>query len=133
MQNKPTCITCYDKGYIIQVGEDDGEVKVPCPDHTDIHVFHDNALPSRPTHDAVNHPSHYTSHPSGIECIDVVRHMTFNIGNAIKYMWRAGLKVDLGWAAMCATEVVERAKEKQIEDLEKARWYIDDEIKRLGK
>lgn len=61
--------------------------------------------------DPVNHPAHYNSHPSGIECIDVVRHFCFNVGNAIKYLWRAGLKGDA------------------IEDLKKARWYIDDEIK----
>jgi Protein of unknwon function (DUF3310) len=60
--------------------------------------------------DAVNHPPHYTSHPSGIECIEITRHMGFNLGNAIKYLWRADLKGDA------------------IEDLEKAAWYITDEI-----
>lgn len=44
------------------------------------------------TNDAVNHPSHYTSHPSNIECIQVTEHLNFCIGNAIKYLWRAGLK-----------------------------------------
>ena len=39
----------------------------------------------------VNHPKHYNSHPSGVECIDIVRHYDFNIGNVIKYVWRAGL------------------------------------------
>ena len=43
---------------------------------------------------AVDHPKHYTSHPSGIECIDVAEHYGFSIGNAIKYLWRAGLKGD---------------------------------------
>jgi len=62
--------------------------------------------------DNVNHPSHYTSHPSGIECIKVTEHMSFCVGNAIKYLWRAGLK---GPA---------------IQDLEKARWYVDREIQR---
>ena len=42
--------------------------------------------------DPVNHPKHYNNHPSGIECIDVVRHMNFNRGNSIKYIWRAGDK-----------------------------------------
>jgi len=65
--------------------------------------------------EAVNHPSHYNSNPSGIECIDVVEHMTFNIGNAMKYLWRAGHKGNL------------------IEDLKKARWYVDREIQRLEK
>lgn len=67
--------------------------------------------------DSVEHPRHYTAHPSGIECIDVVEHMNFNRGNAIKYIWRAGEKNP-------ATEV---------EDLEKARWYIGREIARLKK
>lgn len=63
-------------------------------------------------HDAVDHPSHYTSHPSGVECIEVVEHFSFCVGNAIKYLWRAGLKGDA------------------LEDLKKARWYIDREIRR---
>lgn len=73
--------------------------------------------------DNVNHPKHYTSHPSGIECIEITRHYCFSIGNAIKYLWRAGLKIDEGRAAI----------EKEIEDLNKARWYIDDRIKQLSK
>lgn len=72
--------------------------------------------------DNVNHPSHYTSHPSGIECIEITRHYCFDIGNAIKYLWRAGLKKDAGL----------EDKEKEIEDLRKAKWYIDDRIKQLG-
>ena len=62
----------------------------------------------------VDHPKHYNDHPSGVECIDIVEHMPFNIGNAIKYLWRAGIK---------ATPT--------LEDLEKARWYVDREIRRL--
>lgn len=69
----------------------------------------------------VNHPKHYNSDPSGVECIAVVRHRNFNVGNAIKYLWRAGLKHEEG---MTDTE-------KQIEDLRKAKFYIDDEIRRL--
>lgn len=65
--------------------------------------------------DMVNHPSHYTSDPSGIECIEITRHRNFNIGNAIKYLWRAGLK----------------DSDNEVQDLEKAIWYIKDEIKRL--
>lgn len=61
-------------------------------------------------HDAVHHPRHYTSHPSGIECIEITRHMGFNLGNAVKYIWRADLKNDA------------------LEDLKKAAWYIADEI-----
>jgi len=64
--------------------------------------------------EAVDHPPHYNAHPSGVECIDVVEHMGFNLGNAIKYVWRADLKGDA------------------IEDLRKARWYLDREIARRG-
>jgi hypothetical protein len=64
--------------------------------------------------DTVNHPAHYNAHPAGIECIDVVEHMNFNRGNAIKYIWRAG------------------AKGNELEDLQKARWYVDREIHRLS-
>jgi hypothetical protein len=71
--------------------------------------------------DVVNHPTHYTSDPSGVECIQITRHRNFNVGNAIKYLWRAGLKESAG----------KTAHAKQIEDLEKARWYITDEINRL--
>lgn len=74
----------------------------------------------KPT-DVVNHPPHYTSDPSGVECITITRHRNFNVGNAIKYLWRAGLKASADRSAL----------EKQIEDLEKARWYIADEVKRL--
>jgi len=63
--------------------------------------------------DAINHPKHYNNHASGIECIQVVRYMNFNRGNAVKYIWRAG------------------DKGNEIEDLKKAIWYIQDEIKRL--
>ena len=51
-------------------------------------------MASKNKNDQVNHPKHYTSDPSGIECIDITRHRNFNVGNAIKYLWRAGLKID---------------------------------------
>jgi len=65
--------------------------------------------------DMVNHPLHYTSHPSGVETIQVTRHMNFNLGNAMKYIWRAGIK----------------DPDKTIQDLEKAIFYIRDEISRI--
>ena len=68
----------------------------------------------------VNHPPHYTSDPSGVECITITRWRNFNIGNAIKYLWRAGLKDS-------------ENPNKTIEDLEKAIFYIKDEIARLQK
>lgn len=61
--------------------------------------------------DLVNHPPHYTSHPSGIECIEITEHLDFCIGNAIKYLWRAGLK-----------------GEAKVEDMKKAIWYINRKI-----
>ena len=66
--------------------------------------------------DPVNSPSHYTADPSGVECIEITRHRNFNIGNAIKYIWRAGLK----------------DSDKDIQDLRKAIWYLQDEINRLN-
>lgn len=71
--------------------------------------------------DNVNHPKHYTSHPSGIECIDITCHYDFCIGNAIKYLWRNGLKHEEGMSDV----------DKQIEDLKKAIWYIERKIKLL--
>ena len=62
--------------------------------------------------DPIN-PSHYRRHPSGIECIEVTRHLNFNVGNAIKYIWRYQDKGD------------------PVENLKKAQWYLDDEIRRL--
>ena len=64
-------------------------------------------------YDNVNHPKHYKSHPSGIECIQITEHMNFNIGNAVKYLWRTDHK-------------------NGVEDLKKAAWYINREIERVG-
>jgi hypothetical protein len=76
------------------------------------------------TEDAVNHPTHYTSDPSGVECITVVEHRNFNVGNAIKYLWRAGLKTGPSPAGGTG-------KEQHIQDLKKAAWYVNREIERL--
>lgn len=76
----------------------------------------------------VDHPKHYNSHPSGVECITITEHMNFNVGNAVKYLWRAGLK---SGPSQAATEAAARS-EQTLEDLKKARWYGDREIKRLG-
>lgn len=65
--------------------------------------------------DPVNHPPHYTSDPSGVECIQITQHRNFCIGNAIKYLWRAGLKDSA----------------PQVQDLQKAVWYINQEIERI--
>lgn len=67
------------------------------------------------TDDLVHHPKHYNSNPSGVEAITVIEHMTFNVGTAMKYLWRVGLKDG----------------EPSLRDLEKAQWYISREIERL--
>jgi len=65
--------------------------------------------------DPVNHPSHYTSHPSGVECIDITKHMDFLTGNVIKYIWRSGLK----------------STTSELEDLKKAQFYLNAKIAML--
>lgn len=60
--------------------------------------------------DPVNNPYHYSGHPSGVECIQITEHMSFCRGNAMKYLWRAG------------------DKDNEVQDLEKAIWYLQREI-----
>ena len=74
-------------------------------------------------HNNIKHPSHYMSHPSGIQCIEIAKYHDFCIGSAIKYLWRAGLK----------TEVGKSTKEKEIEDLQKAITFIQFRIDMLTK
>jgi phage I-like protein len=66
--------------------------------------------------DPVNHPAHYTMHPSGIECVTIAEHFGFCLGNAIKYIWRAGLKT-----------------QDASDDLKKAAWYINRELARQAR
>lgn len=66
--------------------------------------------------DEINNPSHYTQHPSGIECIQITEHMSFNLGNAMKYIWRCG----------------EKGNGNEVKDLKKAIWYLNREISRIG-
>ena len=73
--------------------------------------------------DNVNHPTHYTSHPSGVECIEITEHYSFCVGNAIKYLWRAGLKKDGTLADI----------DKEIEDVQKAAWYVQRHLENLKK
>lgn len=67
-----------------------------------------------PASDMINHPPHYTGHPSGVECITITQHMGFNLGNALKYIWRADLKADA------------------VSDLLKAIRYIEFELVKRG-
>lgn len=71
-------------------------------------------IPPPMSHDPVNHPAHYTSHPSGIECIQITEHMNFNLGNAVKYIWRCF------------------GKGQTIQDLSKAIFYLEREKYRLA-
>jgi len=64
------------------------------------------------TPDPVNHPAHYLTHRSGVECITITEHLNFCLGNAVKYIWRADAKGDA------------------INDLSKAVWYLEREITR---
>lgn len=77
------------------------------------HPSRSRAASSLRAADPVDHPAHYTDHPSGVECITVTEHMNFNVGNAVKYLWRAGRKGDA------------------LTDLRKAAWYVNREIERL--
>lgn len=63
--------------------------------------------------DPVNHPDHYTNHPSGVECIQVTEHMGFCLGNAVKYIWRAPFKGNMA------------------QDIKKAIWYLERELSRI--
>jgi hypothetical protein len=100
---RPACLRCLFDGPV-----DECSVKAGC------------GVPES-AHDPVNHPHHYTSHPSGIECITIIEHFTHNVGAAVKYLWRAGLKRSGGTPEI----------EARLEDLRKAKWYISREIQRL--
>ena len=71
----------------------------------------------------VQHPQHYTSHPSGVECIEIIRHYACDIANALKYLWRAGLKDEEGMTQ----------RQKEIEDCRKAIWYLRDYMTNVAK
>lgn len=78
------------------------------------HDINDYKQAGYPQPDPVNHPNHYKQHPSGIECIQITEHMSFLMGNAVKYLWRSDLK-------------------NGVEDLQKAIWYITREIENRTK
>jgi hypothetical protein len=75
-------------------------------------VWYDAPVSTVPV-DMVNHPPHYTNHPSGVECIQITEHMGFNLGNALKYIWRADLKGNA------------------VEDMKKAIFYLEREIAKV--
>jgi hypothetical protein len=85
---------------------------VALEENKEITIFNEDEKSNPDKEDKVNHPRHYKSHPSGVECIQVTEHLNFCLGNAIKYIWRAD------------------DKENDIEDLRKAVWYVNREIER---
>ena len=103
----------YTEGNIIEGMMREEECTGQTIDTSTLNVHNDN----------VNHPQHYTwlKELCGIEVIDITRHMNFCLGCALKYILRAGHKKD---ASLTDTD-------KQIEDLNKAIWYLKDEIKRI--
>lgn len=119
-------IGCFYKhtptGTVVKVSNisDDGDIICFDNGHFVTKEIFDQYYEEFTNNDRVNHPSYYQD-PSGVECITVARHRDFNIGNALKYLWRAGLKTESGVSN----------KEKTIEDLNKAIWYIKDEIKMI--
>lgn len=130
METVKDCSNCYWQGNYDALGRDVCELcsekstaKNPYPRWASYGLFPEGngSLTATVTEDfspsdedVVNHPSHYLKHPSGVECIQITEHMNFCLGNAMKYIWRAGDK-----------------HETPLEDLKKAKWYIEREIKRL--
>lgn len=112
MHRCPAIVRRESDGYVMEVGEN-GRLH-SLEENEDIIEFLPRGQPrdeQPPASDNVNHPPHYTSHPSGIECIQVTEHMPFNLGNAVKYIWRHEGK-------------------NGAEDLRKAIWYLEREIQR---
>lgn len=109
----------YNRGYGITTIGDNNSKHMLCND-----LVKNNFSLAINNSDNVNHPSHYIwlKDKCGIEVIDITRHMDFCLGNAIKYVLRAGHKKDASLSD----------NQKEIEDLKKAVWYIKDRIKQLG-
>jgi len=120
--NTILCNICNSKGYIPQEDLDSNKFGVQTPMGFNCHSCRgkgslDDRHPKTAAPDLVNKPPHYTSHPSGVECITIVEHMNYNLGAAIKYIWRAG----------------EKNAATRVEDLRKAAWHVIREIGRLEK
>lgn len=86
-------------------------------------------------HDPVNHPRHYTSHPSGVECIAIAQHFCFNLGNAIKYIWRAdekGMPIqDLEMAVKCIRQEIERRRMESLRRQDEPQGKSNDLVKQF--
>lgn len=105
---RPFCFDCGDYTDGKEPKQMQSYIPDPVPEHVGVpgHVT---------TYDPVNKPKHYNDHPSGVECITITEHFCFNLGNVIKYIWRADLKNDA------------------MEDLKKAAWYLNREIEKRSK
>ena len=85
---------------------------------------------SKDPNEQVNHPRHYNQHPSGVECIEIIEHLPCNLANAVKYIWRAGLKKssdplrDLRSAQWYALRERERVERFGLKDVPKPRTDI---------
>lgn len=111
--------------YGVVVTDDNKSKREICMDNVEKYFLTPNEwyFLCKSNEDRVNHPSHYTwlKDLCGIEVIDITRHMNFNLGNVIKYVLRSGHKSEEGMSD----------KQKRIEDLKKAVFYLNDEINRL--
>lgn len=153
------CLDCKEKftaeeGDIIYI-KDEYNMPTHCKDCAEVR----QGIKAKPPSDPINSPPHYTQHPSNIECLDITKHHNFCVGNAIKYLWRAGLKeqkplyivnpkkIDLLNLPLVPGEFVKTTgdpkdsitqlasgedKKSQVEDLNKALFYIMEEIHKLG-
>lgn len=98
------------RGLIIVCRDDDTVTELPfTATAAQISAAINGKTPTSSSGDPVHHPQHYTAHPSGVECIEITRNMTFDVGNAFKYVFRAEGK-------------------NGRQDLEKARWYLRDAL-----
>jgi uncharacterized protein CbrC (UPF0167 family) len=110
LRNNVYSIFCKDCDY-------EGTALEPYPEeYSEEHLQAPVPAEATVSEDVVNKPPHYRKHPSGVECIDITEHMDFCLGNAMKYIWRAGLKGD-----------------KEVEDLQKAVYYLNRKIKQFEK
>lgn len=114
-------IVYSDNGYYLGTYETEAEARSAAEAYTQAGhhgvQMYTRALPKPPEapEDLINSPSHYRNHPSGVECIQIVRHFPYNLGVAMAYIWRNGKKA--GNAAA--------------QDLKKAVWHLQDEIATL--
>lgn len=120
VKHKAYKVISKDQNKLIIQGENDTETPLSFE-----YVVLNFDLLKEPVNDKVDHPSHYTwlKEKCGIEVIDITRHLDFDKGNAIKYILRSGYKEEKGYTS----------NQKEIEDIKKAIWYLNDKLKMLEK